>query len=61
VILYPPHDKFHAMMGIVSQPWPAFAAALSTRFPELAVHIAEPGFELAVSPDDRSLLAQRVA
>jgi hypothetical protein len=49
------------MMGIVSQPWPAFAAALSTRFPELAVHIAEPGFELAVSPDDRSLLAQRVA
>ena len=61
VILYPPHDKFHAMMGVVSQPWPAFAAALRSRFPEIAVHIAEPGFELAVSPDDRSLLAQRVA
>jgi hypothetical protein len=61
VILYPPHDKFHAMMGVVSEPWPAFAAALRSRFPEIAVHIAEPGFELAVSPDDRSLLAQRVA
>jgi len=61
VILYPPHDRFHAMMGAVSEPWPAFAAALTTRFPEIAVHIAEPGFELAVSPDDRSLLTQRVA
>jgi L-ascorbate metabolism protein UlaG (beta-lactamase superfamily) len=61
VILYPPHDKFHAMMGVASEPWPAFASALSRRFPEIAVHIAEPGFELAVSPDDRSLLTQRVA
>ena len=61
VILYPPHDRFHAMMGAVSEPWPAFAAALNKRFPEITVHIAEPGFELAVSPDDRSLLAQRVA
>jgi hypothetical protein len=61
VILYPPHDRFHAMMGAVSEPWPAFAAALNKRFPEIAVHIAEPGFELAVSPDDRSLLTQRGA
>jgi L-ascorbate metabolism protein UlaG (beta-lactamase superfamily) len=61
VILYPPHDKFHAMMGAVSEPWPAFAAAIRTRFPEIAVHIAEPGFELAVRPDESSLLAQRVA
>jgi hypothetical protein len=49
------------MMGAVSEPWPTFAAALTTRFPEIAVHIAEPGFELAVSPDDRSLLTRRVA
>ena len=48
VILYPPHDRFHAMMGIVSEPWPAFANALRTRFPEITVHIAAPGFELAV-------------
>ncbi|MFI4998867.1 MAG: hypothetical protein ACHQK9_03210 [Reyranellales bacterium] len=49
VVLYPPHDKFHAMMGAVSEPWPAFAEAVHRRFPEIAVHIAEPGFELAVS------------
>jgi hypothetical protein len=61
VILYPPHDKFHAMMGAVSEPWPAFAAALTKRFPEVTVHIAEPGFELAVGPDDRSLANRKVA
>jgi hypothetical protein len=38
VILYPPHDRFHAMMGIVSEPWPAFAKALCTRFPEITVY-----------------------
>ena len=61
VILYPPHDKFHAMMGAVSAPWPAFAAALTTRFPDIAVHIAEPGFELAASPGDLALTARKVA
>ena len=61
VILYPPHDKFHAMMGAVSEPWPAFAAAIRTRFPEIAVHIAEPGFELAVAAGDPSLANRKVA
>ena len=55
VILYPPHDKFHAMMGVTSEPWPAFAEAVRSRFPEIAVHIAEPGFELAL--DDARLAA----
>jgi hypothetical protein len=44
VILYPPHDKFHGMMGITSAPWESFAAAVKTRFPQVEVHIAEPGF-----------------
>jgi hypothetical protein len=45
VILYPPHDKFHAMMGVTSAPWTEFARAVRERFPAIAVHIAEPGFE----------------
>jgi hypothetical protein len=46
VVLYPPHEYFHAMMGAVSEPWPVFADAVRRRFPEIRVHIAEPGFEL---------------
>lgn len=46
VVLYPPHEHFHAMMGVVSQPWPTFADAVRRRFPSVDVHIAEPGFEL---------------
>ena len=45
VVLYPPHDKFHAMMGVTSAPWAAFARALRERFPAIVVHVAEPGFE----------------
>jgi len=36
------------MMGAVSQPWPTFAEAVRARFPEIDVHIAEPGFALEV-------------
>ncbi|MHA0111859.1 hypothetical protein ACXYUI_33015, partial [Klebsiella pneumoniae] len=46
VVLYPPHEKFHAMMGAVSEPWPSFATAVRERFPGVTVHIAEPGFSL---------------
>jgi len=49
VVLYPPHEYFHAMMGATSEPWPAFADAVRTRFPSIDVHIAMPGFELALS------------
>jgi hypothetical protein len=48
VVLYSPHDKFHAMMGVTSAPWSDFADALKARFPDIAVHIAMPGFELAL-------------
>jgi len=44
VVLYPPHDKFHAMMGVGSKPWPEFAAAASASLPSAKVLIAEPGF-----------------
>jgi hypothetical protein len=49
VVLYPPHEYFHAVMGAVSEPWSTFAAAVRARFPKIDVHIAEPGFELTLS------------
>jgi L-ascorbate metabolism protein UlaG (beta-lactamase superfamily) len=52
VVLYPPHEHFHVMMGVVSEPWPKFAAALRERFPEIEVHIAEPGFSLEVGQQE---------
>lgn len=57
VVLYPPHDKFHAMMGAVSAPWTDFAAAVRARFPAVAVHIAEPGFALDVDDSIQSAAA----
>ena len=61
VILYPPHEKFHAMMGVESEPWPAFADAVRLRFPEMAVHIAEPGFALEVGDEPLSQQSPRAA
>jgi len=61
VILYPPHENFHAMMGAVSEPWSSFAEAIRTRFPDVAVHIAAPGFELAVTADDPAFASRRAA
>jgi L-ascorbate metabolism protein UlaG (beta-lactamase superfamily) len=43
VILYPPHDHFHRMMGVTSSPWPAFKAAVEKRLPGARVVIVEPG------------------
>ncbi len=43
VVLYPPHDKFHEMMGVGSRPWTEFAAAVKARLPAATVVIAEPG------------------
>jgi len=48
VVLYPPHEHFHAMMGAVSRPWSAFGDAVRSRFPDVAVHLAQPGFELSL-------------
>lgn len=46
VVLYPPHDYFHRMMGVASEPWPAFKAAVERRLPQARVIIAEPGMEI---------------
>ena len=49
VLLYPPHEHFHAMMGVVSRPWIDFAGAITSQFPKIEVHIASPGFELPIT------------
>jgi L-ascorbate metabolism protein UlaG (beta-lactamase superfamily) len=49
VILYPPHEKFHEMMGVRSSPWDAFERAVSSRFPDIAVHVAAPGFQVELN------------
>ncbi|MEX0731783.1 MAG: hypothetical protein WED00_19090 [Aquisalimonadaceae bacterium] len=43
VLLYPPHEKFHDMMGVGSRPWAEFAAAVRARLPDSLVIIARPG------------------
>jgi len=59
-VLYPPHEHFHAMMGAKSAPWPAFGDAVRNRFPEVEVHVAEPGFRLEVGEIRRSLARARL-
>lgn len=43
VVLYPPHDHFHRMMGVTSTPWPEFRRAVEKSLPNAHVIIAEPG------------------
>ncbi len=43
IVLYPPHDKFHAMMGVSSRPWQEFLDAARKAVPNAEVVIAEPG------------------
>lgn len=43
IILFPPHEKFHEMMGAKSTPWVEFQDALRAALPDCRVAIAEPG------------------
>jgi L-ascorbate metabolism protein UlaG (beta-lactamase superfamily) len=43
VILYPPHEKFHEMMGAKASPWERFADAVQQALPQARVVIARPG------------------
>lgn len=44
VILYPPHEKFHEMMGATSAPWSSFIDAARNAVPKANVIAAEPGW-----------------
>jgi len=58
VILYPPHEKLHEMMGAVSAPWSRFEEAVRQALPQAEVFIAAPGdcFDLSAM---RRLTAKR--
>ena len=43
VVLYPPHEYFHKLMGVGASPWSAFAEAVSHRLPNAKVVVAYPG------------------
>ncbi len=57
VVLYPPHDHFHRMMGVASKPWPEFKAAVEKRLPDAKVIIAEPGTEIDLASGEATLRA----
>ena len=44
VILYPPHEKFHEMMGLPVAPYPEFLEAARKAAPNAQVMMAEPGW-----------------
>jgi L-ascorbate metabolism protein UlaG (beta-lactamase superfamily) len=46
VLLYPPHEKFHAMMGAVSRPWSEFTAAAQEAASEARIVALEPGTQV---------------
>lgn len=50
VVLYPPHEKFHEMMGAKSAPWRDFAEAAQLAAPSARVVIAQPGMTLDLDP-----------
>jgi hypothetical protein len=43
ILLYPPHEKFHEMMGVTSRPWSEFQQAVASALPGCRVVIAHPG------------------
>lgn len=49
VLLYPPHDVLHTMMGAKSRPWPEFAAAAQRAAPHAKVVMLEPGVAVNAS------------
>ena len=64
VVLYPPHEKFHEMMGATSRPWSEFAHAVRERVPDAKIVIATPGTavdvltgELISNRSERALVA----
>lgn len=48
ILLYPPHDVLHTMMGAKSRPWVEFAAAAQRAAPRAKVVMLEPGVQVDV-------------
>jgi len=54
VILYPPHEHFHAMMGVSSRPFGEFESAVRRAHPRVRVYLAAPGMRFAFAGGDLS-------
>ena len=61
VVLYPPHDKFHAMMGVSSMPWERFAEKVRATLPQAKVIVAEPGMVVDLDSGDLLPMRQKLA
>jgi L-ascorbate metabolism protein UlaG (beta-lactamase superfamily) len=46
VLLYPPHEYFHKMMGVTSRPWSEFVEAVQRAVPNATVLALTPGDEV---------------
>lgn len=46
VLLYPPHERFHEMMGATSRPWSEFVAAAQAASPQARVLPLAPGTQV---------------
>lgn len=55
VFLYPPHEKFHEMMGVNSAPWEDFAEAIRQSCSGTRVLVAYPGTALNLSDYNSTL------
>lgn len=58
-VLYPPHEKFHAMMGAVTRPVAEFVAAAQQASPGTKIVVVEPG--AAVTTSGKVIPARRPA
>lgn len=61
IILYPPHEKFHEMMGAKSRPWVEFQEALRAALPSCHVVIASPGDEFDARNGERVAASHAVS
>jgi hypothetical protein len=61
VLLYPPHEKFHAMMGASSRPWTEFVAAAQTAAPQAKVVALAPGTQVDLDDGSVSQFRRRAA
>ena len=61
VLLYPPHENFHAMMGATSRPWAEFVAAAQAAAPQARVVALSPGTEVHLDDGSVERFDRRVA
>jgi L-ascorbate metabolism protein UlaG (beta-lactamase superfamily) len=61
VLLYPPHEKFHGMMGVTSRPWSEFIAAAQAAAPHAKVVALAPGTQVNLADGAVSNFQRRQA